>query len=67
MEVEYNVPMEKYTDLIARLKEARDEARDIESKMALQRMELIELDGESINEFSLLLLRPLLPNRSTIP
>ena len=47
MEVEYNVAMEKYTDLIARLKEARD----IESKMALRRMELIELDGESINEF----------------
>lgn len=43
MEVEYNVPMEKYTDLI--------EARDIDSKMALRRMELIELDGESINEF----------------
>ena len=45
MEVEYDASMQKYTDLIARAREAREAVRDIEAKIASRRIELVELDG----------------------
>jgi hypothetical protein len=44
MEVEYDASMQKYTDLIARARKAREEVRDIEAKIAGRRIELVELD-----------------------